>query len=437
MGDNDKKQRPKSVRWILNSVNFLISEWFIIGMGVFIALAYKFPNVAKNHGHIRADISIEYGAVAIIFLISGLNIPRQKLITQAAHWQAHVVTQVISFLITPSIAFGIAAAVRAAHNSNINDWILVGIIITGCTPTTVSSNVVMTRESKGNESLSLVEVSVGNILGAFVTPALVQMYLGKHTGFHYGNPTNDISLSGLYAHVMKQLGLALFVPLFVGQVVQFLFPSQVKYVLTKFKLAKVGSFCLLLLIWSSFSNSFASGAFKSVSHASIIMVCFLNVSFYLFFTVICFLLARFPALPDKFKFSRPDTVSIMLCGAAKTVALGVPLINAQYHSDQSKVGLVSIPLVLYQGEQILVAQLLVPLFRRWITAEIEANKSDLEAKPEEIAAAPVVAAAAAAAAEYNADEKSQALSYSSSGHSSTTPVEPGVIGNLDQTQAKL
>lgn len=284
----------------------------------------------------------------------------------------------ISFLITPSIAFGFASAIRVAHNPNISEWILVGMIITGCTPTTVSSNVVMTRTAKGNESLSLIEVSVGNVLGAFISPALAQMFLSKHSGFAFGNPTADMSLTALYRKVMKQLGLSLFVPLFVGQVIQYLFPNQTKWVLTKFKLAKVGSFCLLLLIWSSFSNSFAAGAFEEVSHQSIIMICFLNVGLYLLFTVICFLLARCPFLPKKFHFSRPDTVAICLCGAAKTVALGVPLINAQYYGNADKIGLVSIALVLYQGEQILVAQLLVPVLKKWVETEIQ-QKKDLEA----------------------------------------------------------
>lgn len=366
MAETDKPVRPAYIRRLLWVFNFLIDEWFVIGMGVFVALAYKFPNVAKNHGHIRADISIEYCAVALIFVISGMNIPRQKLMSQASHWQAHIVTQVVSFLITPSIAFGFCTAILKANNPNINEWILIGIIVTGCTPTTVSSNVVMTRQAKGNESLSLVEVSVGNIMGAFITPALVQLYLSKNSGFAYGNPTQDMSLQALYKEVMKQLGLSLFVPLFVGQALQFFFPNQVKWMLVKFKLAKIGSFMLLLLIWSSFSNSFASGSFEQVSHQSIIMVCFMNVGFYLCFTMICFFLAHCWFLPKRFQFSREDTVSIMLCGAAKTVALGVPLINAQYNGDNTKIGLVSIPLVLYQGEQILVAQLLVPIFRRWI-----------------------------------------------------------------------
>ncbi|KAK9377351.1 SBF-like CPA transporter family-domain-containing protein [Lipomyces chichibuensis] len=425
------KDKPKAVKFLLKVFWFLVSEWFVIGMGVFIALAYKFPTVAKNYGHIRADISIQYGAVAIIFLISGLNIPRQKLVTQAAHWQAHIVTQVISFLVTPAIAFGFASAIRASNNPNINEWILVGIIITGCTPTTVSSNVVMTREARGNESLSLIEVSIGNIMGAFITPALVQMFLSKHTGFAYGNPTNSISLQSLYARVMKQLGIGVFIPLFVGQVIQFVFPNQTKWVLTKFKLAKVGSFCLLLIIWSSFSNSFASGAFETVSHASVIMVCFLNVGFYLLFTAICFLAARFPGLSEKYHFSRPDTVSIMLCGAAKTVALGVPLINAQYGSSSDAVGYASIALVLYQGEQILVAQVLVPIFRGWIEREIEAKKlqvqADLEKKtlPEEDLSVEAQAVS---------DEK-QHESTSTSGYSSDTG-EASVVAGSESTEKK-
>lgn len=60
------------------------------------------------------------------------------------------------------------------------------------------------------------------------------------------------------------------------------------------------------------------------------------------------------------------------------MALGVPLINAQYYGNADKIGLVSIALVLYQGEQILVAQLLVPVLKKWVETEIQ-QKKDLEA----------------------------------------------------------
>lgn len=41
----------------------------------------------------------------------------------------------------------------------------------------------------------------------------------------------------------------MFVPLFVGEVIQYFIPKQVKWFRETFKLAKVGSLCLLGVIW--------------------------------------------------------------------------------------------------------------------------------------------------------------------------------------------
>lgn len=386
-------------------------------MGVLVLLAYLFPNVARSEGVIKSQYSIEYGVVAIIFLLSGLSISTKTLGRMAIHWRAHLVTQVISFLISPSIIFGFAEAMRVSRNQHIDPYILVGLIITGCTPTTVSSNVVMTRQSNGNDSLALIEVTIGNIMGAFITPALVQMYLSASTGFAYGNPALNSSMTALYAHVMKQLGLAVFVPLFVGQVVQNIFPTQVKYIYTKYKLAKLGSVGLLLLIWATFSTAFHQHAFEVVPTESIIMVVFFNIGVYILFCLVAFGMSRFPlnrmalqwikdtrnartdaegfldldaprtwkerfyGFVGPFYMDRKDTIAIILCGAAKTVVLGVPLINAQYGTGSPLVGRVSVPLVLYQGEQLLVTQILIPFFKRWVASE-EKELASSEPDPE-------------------------------------------------------
>lgn len=396
----------KGLRWV---GSLLLAQWFLIGMGILILLAYLFPNVGRSEGIIKSQYTVEYGVVAIIFLLSGLSISTKTLARMAAHWRAHLVTQSISFLITPTIIFGFAEAMRVSKNPNLDPYILVGLIITGCTPTTVSSNVVMTKQSNGNDSLALIEVTIGNIMGAFLTPALVQMYLSAGTGFAYGNPAIGISMTDLYAHVMKQLGLAVFLPIFVGQVVQNIFPEQVKYCFDKYKLSKIGSVGLLLLIWATFSTAFHQRAFEIVPKAAIIMVVFFNIGIYLLFCGICFIMARSPlsrralkklqAMGEEtfdtdaprtwkhrwysflgpFYFSRKDTIAVILCGAAKTVVLGVPLINAQYSARQELIGRVSVPLVLYQGEQLVVSQLLIPLFRRWVAAgEAKAAAQDPE-----------------------------------------------------------
>lgn len=46
-------------------------------------------------------------------------------------------------------------------------------------PTTISTNVVFTKQAGGNEAVSLINSVVGNVAGIFVTPALLQGYLGS------------------------------------------------------------------------------------------------------------------------------------------------------------------------------------------------------------------------------------------------------------------
>lgn len=405
-----KQLRPYKIVGII--ISFLIAQWFFVFLGVFVALAHLYPNFAKQGGLIRAEYSIEYGAVAVIFLISGLSMSSHALLVNSLHWRAHFTVLSQSFLITSAIVFGISSAIRACHNGDIDEWLLVGMIVTHACPTTVSSNVVMTVQARGNDVLTLCEVFIGNILGAFITPLLVQMYL--QGVWKFGNPTKqttgDSSLLDLYRNVMKQLGLSVFVPLFVGQVIQNLFPKQTKWILTTFKLSKVGSFMLLLIMFQSFSTAFAQNAFESVPHASIIFIVFFNIGIYLFFTAISFAYSRpifikkaFEKVPDEtsstaykwaywffkpFYYDRRDTVSVMLCGPAKTAALGVSLVSSQYGSTNPQLGKLLVPLVLYQAEQVMTAQVLLRFMRKWIEAENATpedteNTAGLEKKPEE------------------------------------------------------
>ncbi|OBA22695.1 hypothetical protein METBIDRAFT_75899 [Metschnikowia bicuspidata var. bicuspidata NRRL YB-4993] len=382
--------------------DFLLAQWFFILLAVFIVLAWRWPSFAKQGGTIKAEYSIGYGAVAVIFLISGLSISSREFAANLSHWRAHFTVLTSSFLITSSIIYGIVSGIKAAQDSAIDNWLLVGLIVTHCCPTTVSSNVVMTKAADGNHVLTVCEVLIGNLLGAFITPALVQMYL---TGtWEFGNPTYEagISVLQLYANVMKQIGLSVFVPLFVGQVVQNIFPKQTKWCLTTFKLNKVGSFMLLLIMYQSFSTAFAQDAFTSVSHASIIFLVFFNIGIYLFFTVLVYFYLRppfilwwFPTEPTSestkaytwgYKFLRPfyynrrDTVSMMLCGPAKTAALGVSLISAEYGATNAKLGILLVPLVLYQAEQVFTAQILVKFMKKWVHAE-DAVSNDEESVP--------------------------------------------------------
>lgn len=245
-----KKKNKRNKRDIVKTVLlFLLHQWLMIGIGVACVLAYFFPDVAKHGGVIRSEYSILYGAVAVIFLISGLAIPRQKLFAHVCNWRLHALVQVTSFLFVPALVVALVHAILAGDpRGHIDRAVLAGYILTACIPTTISSNVVMTRAAGGDDSAALVEVLVANMLGPFVTPGWTVTLLPKSAEFDpWRNGGGD--LNNMYKDVFKQLGLSALLPLVVGQLIQWTWPDKTARVLQKFKVNKIGTACLLLLIW--------------------------------------------------------------------------------------------------------------------------------------------------------------------------------------------
>lgn len=388
------KDSLKSI-WNHPITQFIAGKWFFICLAIFIVIARFAPNFARDGGLIKAQYSIGYGAVAWIFLGSGLSMKTSRIMANLSNWRAHFVIFLLSFLITSSIIYGFCTAIKISNDKNIDDWVLIGLIMTAACPTTVASNVIMTAQAGGNDLLCVCEVFLGNLFGGFITPALAQMYTSSNN-FAYGNPANGNSMQSLYGRVMKQVGLSVFVPLFVGQLLQNFTPRLTKMYLDFIKRyhLKVGSYMLLLIMFSSFSTAFYQKSFTSVPKITIIFVCFFNFGCYLLFTLLSFLIARpwfilklFPHEPiigestnfykwsykifRPFYYSKRDAICIMFCGPAKTAALGVSLITAQYGENKEHLGKLLVPLVLYQAIQVLTGSFFVPILKRWARDEIE------------------------------------------------------------------
>ncbi|KAK4689929.1 vacuolar protein sorting-associated protein 54, partial [Tremellales sp. Uapishka_1] len=283
---------PTSLFW------WAVQNWFLIGIGVVVVLAWRWPQVAKDGGIIRSEYSvrfsywiigsilmhkqIQYGGIALIFLITGLTLSTSALYKQSKQVYMHIYTQLFSFFFFSAVVFFIVNMVRLSGTTAIDPYTLVGLIVMSVMPTTVASNITMTRNAGGNTEAATMEVFVGNVLGIFITPLLLEMYTSSGP-WEYGAPVAAGSVSStaglkiIYKDIAKQMGLAIFVPMFVGQVIQSVFPRQTKWVVDKLYLPKVSTFLLLLLIWTAFSTQFANGAFTSVPHAAIIFVVFLNL----------------------------------------------------------------------------------------------------------------------------------------------------------------
>lgn len=182
---------------------------------------------------------------------------------------------------------------------------------------------------------------------------------------------------------------------------------QVAWIKKHINTGNVSSFCILLLVWITFCNTFGNKVIRTVPGGDVAGTVFLNVALFIMFVVVCFVVA-WPPPPLHYarkllQLTKPDVVAIVICGSTKTVAMGVPLISVMY-KEVPYAGLLALPLIVYHALQVLLGGLLLNPLRRWCLA----------APPQQL---PTVAPHAAA----GASGSSSGSSNSSSGGSDQPP----------------
>ena len=209
--DNEKDSSPTPrwrhyfamIRW------FLIDQWFLVAMAALVLVSSQVQVPAS--GQAQKETLVTYLCVAVIFFTTGCTLPIKTLLQNYARWKIHLFVQLQCFLLTSATIFGIVS-ICATNRSFMNAGLLVGMIFLGCVPTTISSNVIMTRQAHGNEALTVVQSTLGNLLGPFFAPLLIEMYTSAGAWYTRILPPPG-SLGAVYERVFKQLGLSIFLPL--------------------------------------------------------------------------------------------------------------------------------------------------------------------------------------------------------------------------------
>ncbi|KAF2814720.1 uncharacterized protein BDZ99DRAFT_458710 [Mytilinidion resinicola] len=362
-----EREQTGPKKWLGSLLWLIKDQWFLVALACLIAISSQ-AQVPESQQHLKETI-VTYLCVSIIFFITGCTLPTRVLIDNYSRWRLHIYVQVQCFLMTSATTFAVVSL--CATNSRFMDpWFLIGLIFMGCVPTTISSNVVMTRQAHGNTALTVVQSTLGNFLGPFLTPALVSMYTSTGAWYTDVLPAGANNYSEIYRRVFKQLGLSLFLPMVVGQVVQNVFPKQCKTVFTTWKLSKVSSVSLLIIIWQTFDQAFGSGAFESAKPSNMIFIVFISIVF-------VFLWQGITLATSIFWLPKADVIACCYCCPAKTPAMGVPLSTVMYVGlskiHQSRL---QIPMVIFQGFQIASGSLLTIAFRRWVRAEEERKAAE-------------------------------------------------------------
>jgi solute carrier family 10 (sodium/bile acid cotransporter), member 7 len=272
--------------------------------------------------------------------------------TRAPRCSTSQVTQTLSLVVYPAIGYAVA---KGLWQTKLNEVLVSGLVVCLSTSTTASTNVVFTKQAGGNEALSLVNAILGNVIGIFLTPAWIKTYLAGHAGGTASVP---------YSAVIQQLVITVVAPLIVGNAAQHYLPSAVAAINKRINLSKLSSVMILLLVWSTFSNTFAKHV--TADGGSVVALVALTLGFYCVNTAFALWLPiSCPPVRRFLRASEADAVAMAMVAGTKTVALGIPIITAIFaHAPQQ--GLLSLPLIMYHAEQILLGNLLTEPLKRWV-----------------------------------------------------------------------
>lgn len=338
---------------------FCLKHWFLIGLFVAIGLAAANPDIGKKGGTIRSEITVTFVGVGLIFVLSGLSLKTKALTEALLYARLIVFVQSFSLIFIPAVGYGLGKFLMwISFDASLSK----GLIVACAIPTTISSNVLMTKQAGGNEAAALINAVIGSILGVFVSPALIYWFLGL------ANSSNPVD----YNKVFINLAITVVGPLIFGQIIRYLFPKQVEYTQKYVSFSIINSSLLLLLVYQVFCETFASSALRLVPPASFVIVFFIVLILFLIFSLLAFLLSRLPQL----RFTKPDSIAIVMCSATKSAALGIPLINVLFANDPN-IGIITIPLLMYHAEQLLAGSFIVTWFKHWMN-KMESEEVELE-----------------------------------------------------------
>jgi sodium/bile acid cotransporter 7 len=210
---------------------------------------------------------------------------------------------------------------------------------------------VLTKSAGGDEAASIFNAAFGNLVGVFLSPALILLYLGV---------TAEVDLGDVFF----KLGLRVVLPIVIGQVLQKFVPPAKEFVKHYKKYFKqMQEWALVFIVYTVFCKTFSEGSDASTGDI------FLMIAL-VFVLLLALMVLAWVCLKILFR-NEPKLQAMGLFGCThKTVAMGVPLINAIYESNPL-VGLYTLPLLIWHPMQLLLGSSAVPYIANYVKRKEE------------------------------------------------------------------
>ncbi|POY35226.1 hypothetical protein C3K47_16320 [Solitalea longa] len=332
---HSKKSIPKIFFNLLAKIGL---DGFILGIISAIVIARFFPEPGAYEGQWSLKSFATYGA-SLIFFFYGLKLNKEKLIHGLSNWRLHLMVQLSTYLIFPLVVFT-CFKLFATQSDNL---IWVGALFLSAIPSTVSSSVVMVSIAQGNIPAAIFNASISSLVGVFLTPFWINIF------FSSGSQGFDI------ADIILKLIFQVLVPVILGLLLNKHFGKFAdKY---KAQLRYFDQSIILLIVYTSFSESFKHKVFEGYQVAELLLLGLLMVG--LFFCVY-FLIS---AAAKAFTFNREDRITAVFCGSKKSLVHGTVMSKVIFANSLS-LGVILLPLMMYHALQLVICSFIAQRMAR-------------------------------------------------------------------------
>lgn len=327
-------------------------HWFLAGIMGAIFFAEIYPELGAKEGPLNPEITVKYGAISLIFLVSGLSIKLEELLVAVTNVKIHIFIQFFSQVFTPIF---VKVLTLFLWMIGVNEWILKGLITVGCMPPPVSSAVILTRTVGGNEAAAVFNSVLGSLIGIILTPFTLLFFLRTTT------------LVPVFSTIF-QLALTVVAPLAIGQLVCF----GTDFEASSYPIGILGQIALLFIIFITFCQAFLNQDMQMNAH-DILTTVLLVVLILMFLTWLVFWISS----KMMQSFCPEDVIAIIFCCTHKSLTLGIPMLRILY-GGYAHLSTISLPLLVYHPTQIIMGGLLVAYLQDWMVSR-QRSRTRLEA----------------------------------------------------------
>lgn len=235
------------------------------------------------------------------------------------------------------------STLQNADRRVVSTGIWLGIFFLAALPSTVSSSVVMTNIARGNVPAAIFDASFSTLLGVFITPLWMRIFVDAETGGRG------------FGVVLLALTAQAILPIILGVLANRRWGEFSRR--NEKRLRKFDQGTIVLIVYTSFCNSFAEKMFDGLSGGTLLGLSLGMVA--LFFVVFGIVYVVCRAL----RFSREDAVATLFCGSKKSLVHGVAT-SRVILSAPNMAGILILPTMIYHALQLIIVSVIAQRFAK-------------------------------------------------------------------------